>query len=447
MFDPAASPARPTPGGVTPEAADLCGLAERTGTPAYVLFEQTLRDGYAALQAALATAEPVRLYYSVKSNFETGVLAALCDLGCGAEISGSVERLAIERAGFPWRRVIVDGPLKDEQELTRAIDGGVHLINVESEAEIATVGRLARRAGRRVRIGVRIGPLRRPAARHLVLRSYEHKFGFRLSEVESLAEVIRRAGELEWAGLMTHVGSQVTHAEPYLQALEECFGVAARLRQRGVHIEEINLGGGLPADTMVNLRVARRFGLAPLWERLGWLQAGAQSSLSLAQRMAEHAIALRRQHQLPAVLALEPGRTLVAGAGLMLGRVRVVKPPWVYIDVSLNDLPEKLSFSEWRLKLPAHAGAAATRRWHFAGPTLAAQDVLLYNHPAPAPECGDTVAILDTGAYSIARANQFTRPRAPVYFVDRHGQLHLIRRAETAADVLHTQLPVGHSGY
>lgn len=427
--------------GTTPEAADLVHLAEHAGTPAYVLFEQTLRDNYAALQRALSAAAPVRLYYSVKSNFETGVLATVRALGGGAEISGGVERLAVARAGFDWSRVIFDGPLKDETELAQAIEDGVHLVNVESEDEIEALGRLARRANRRVRIGVRIRPSLRTPSYHLVIRTFRDKFGFAVRDLDRLAGVIARAETLEWVGLMAHVGSPVTRVDAYLQTLEQCFAAAARLRRAGVRIEEVNLGGGLPADSMLNLRVSRRFGLVRWWERFGLLQAPVESSLAMAGRIAQRTVELRRRYELPVTLALEPGRMLVASAGIMLGRVRVVRPPWVFVDISLNDLPEKLSFSEWRLVFPTRADEPATQRRHLAGPTLATQDVLFYDHTVPELRPGDLIAVLDAGAYSIARANQFTRPRAAVYFIDWRGTLHLIRSAETAADVLHTQLP------
>jgi len=275
------------------------------------------------------------------------------------------------------------------------------------------------------------------------VRTYRDKFGFALGDLERLATVVARAPELEWSALMVHVGSQVTRAEPYLEALEHCFAAAARLRARAIEISEINLGGGLPADAMLNLRVARRFRSARLWERLGRLQAPAESSVAMADRLAQKTVALRRRHRIAATLALEPGRSLVAGAGVMLGRVHVVKPPWAFVDVSLNDLPEKLTFAEWRLVLPTHEGEPHERRWHLGGPTLATQDVLFYDHRGPELRCGDPVAILDTGAYSISRASQFTRPRPPVYFVDRQGRARLIRRAETPADVLRTQVSPG----
>jgi diaminopimelate decarboxylase len=229
--------------GTAPETADLASLAVHTDTPAYVFFEQVLRDRYAALRRALAQAEPVRLYYSVKSNFETGVLATLQDVGCGAEISGAVERLAVERAGFGWDRVVFDGPVKDEDELAHAVRNSVHLINVECEEEIEVLRRIARHTGRRVRVGVRVSPTLRAPSYSLVIRTYRDKFGFYTHDLERLAQLMCRTEEIEWVGLMVHVGSPVTHAEPYLHAVDQCFAAAARLRQQNIRIDEINLGG------------------------------------------------------------------------------------------------------------------------------------------------------------------------------------------------------------
>jgi diaminopimelate decarboxylase len=428
--------------GTTPECVDLAALAAHTGTPAYVLFEESLWAEATRLRAALAPADPVRLYYSVKSNFETGVLATLRACGYGAEISGGVERLAIERAGFAWNHVVFDGPLKDAAEVDRAIAAGVHLLNLESADEVALVRRVAQRAGRRVRVGVRVQPPLAAPAYHAVVRTYRGKFGVALAALDRLAGVLRDAPELQWTALLTHLGSPVTRAEPYLGALGHLFAAAARLRSHGVIIDEINLGGGLPADRMVHLRVSRRFALARWWERVGWLRAPAESGHTIAARIAERAVALRRQHGLHVAVALEPGRAVVASAGVMVGRVHAVNPPWAFVDISLNDLPEKLSFVEWRVAFPTHGAESPAHRWHISGPTLATQDVLFFDHPGPALRVGDPIAVLDTGAYSIARANQFTRPRPPVYFVDRSGHAQLIRRAETAADVLATQLAV-----
>lgn len=423
-----------------PETADLRRMAEATGTPAYVLFEQRVRDNYRELREALAAAEPVRVYYSVKSNFEVGLLAVLRDLGCGAEISGAVELLAAQRAGFAWKEMVFDGPLKSDADLAAAIDDGVHMVNVEFAGELDRLGSLARRAGRRVPVGVRIDPTHRPPWYHLIVRTYRGKFGLSAGALLPLAKRIARSPEVEWRGLLTHVGSQVTAAGPYLAALDRMFALAARLGEHGIRVDEINVGGGLPAAGMLNLRMPRRVRLSRFAESLGVLRRRAATSREIAQRIAARTVALRRRHGVAAALAVEPGRALVADAGIMLGRVHALKPPWVFVDLSLNHMPEKLSLAEWRLVFPGFEPNAGWRRGHIAGATLMTQDVLAYDCYLPPLREGDIVAVLDAGAYSISRANQFTRPRPPVFLCDRRGTLNLIRRAETPADVLNTQV-------
>jgi diaminopimelate decarboxylase len=108
-------------------------------------------------------------------------------------------------------------------------------------------------------------------------------------------------------------------AEPYLRVMDQCFAAAARLRRRSIFIDEINLGGGFPADSMLSLRISRRIRLARLWERFGWLEARTESSCAMAERIAARVVELRHRYGLPATIEFEPGRTLVASAGIMLG--------------------------------------------------------------------------------------------------------------------------------
>ena len=140
------------------------------------------------------------------------------------------------------------------------------------------------------------------------------------------------------------------------------------------------------------------------------------------------------------VLTTEPGRSLVNNAGVVVGRVRVVKGSWIFTDISLNDIPENLFFSEWRVFYPSRMHEPSVRKMHLSGPTLATNDVLFFDIEAPDVRPGDPIAIFDTGAYSISRSNQFTRPRSGVYFITSAGTLEVIRRRETVEDVMRTQV-------
>jgi diaminopimelate decarboxylase len=139
-------------------------------------------------------------------------------------------------------------------------------------------------------------------------------------------------------------------------------------------------------------------------------------------------------------LAIEPGRCLVANAGAVVGRIVVVKNDWIFTDVSINDIPESLFFSEWRLAFPGQSPAAKGHRYNIAGPTLLTQDVLFFQREVPDPREGASFVVLDTGAYSICRASQFTRPRIACYGIEDDGTVSVVRRAETVEDVLSTQV-------
>ncbi|MFT4572349.1 MAG: diaminopimelate decarboxylase, partial [Candidatus Binatia bacterium] len=139
-------------------------------------------------------------------------------------------------------------------------------------------------------------------------------------------------------------------------------------------------------------------------------------------------------------LSLEPGRVICANAQMVVGHIEIVKNNWVFTDISINDVPENLFFSEWRLVMPGVRPDAKGKEYNIAGPTLATQDVLYFQREMAGAKEGAPVCLLDAGAYSIARANQFTRPRNAVYAIMDNGEIELVRRAETVEDVLVTQV-------
>jgi diaminopimelate decarboxylase len=130
----------------------------------------------------------------------------------------------------------------------------------------------------------------------------------------------------------------------------------------------------------------------------------------------------------------------VSNAGLIVGKVRVVKGTWVFSDLSINDVPENLFFSEFRVFYPGKAHLPRTQQMNLSGPTLATNDVVMYGKDAPALEPGDAIAIFDTGAYSISRSTQFTRPRSGAYIVTTEGTVETMRRPERVEDVMRTQV-------
>ena len=426
------------------DGIDLTRMAREYETPFFLLSERILRSNYEKFAKAFADLPGSKAYFSVKTNYESGTLQTLRALGSGVEVSGSLDLEAVCRAGFRPQDIVFDGPCKSEDDLRRAVDLGIHLINIEAESELQTVDRLARERRRVVKVGVRIDPVVKNPSYGTLISTYKQKFGFPISQSGPVFELAKRCKNVAVVGLNAHIGSQITDPRLYATNLTVLFELAARLREQGIAISEINLGGGFPARCMTQLRVSRRMRFARLLERLGKLETPLPDIEAYASTIREAYQQASQRFNLRPALTTEPGRSIVSNAGVVVGRVRVVKGSWVFTDVSINDIPENLFFSEWRVFYPNRMHEPTHRKVHLSGPTLATNDVLLYDIEAPDVRAGDPLAIFDTGAYSISRSNQFTRPRSGVYFITADGKVEIIRHRETVEDVMRMQVWRSH---
>ena len=430
-----------TSGRATFDGYDVAELARKHPTPFYVLSQKQVRRNFQQFLDAFAGADGgIRPYYSVKSNFESLVLRTLAEMGCGAEISGAMDMELARRAGMAPDRVVFDGPCKPGEDIEAALRWGVHVINLESLTEAHAVDEIAGRLGRRVDVGIRIDPLLSKPYYDKVITTYRKKFGFPIDQAATAARRIAGLPNLNLIGIMTHIGSQVFTPSRYLTTLDKIFELVGEIKAQGVTIEEINIGGGYPAQSMRNLRLSRRFVVARLLERFNRIDVEAASIDEFGQKITARYNELKRSTGHSPRLAIEPGRCLVSNACVVVGKVLIVKNDWLFTDISINNLPENLFFSEWRTAYPGHRPDEGGRTYNISGPTLATQDVHFFQREVPDLEEGDPVAILDTGAYSIARSNQFTRPRIAVYGVCDDGRMRTVRRAEAVDDVLAMQV-------
>jgi diaminopimelate decarboxylase len=423
------------------DGRNLVELADQLKTPLFLVSERILAENYLRFAHAFAGIRDFRAYYSVKTNFETEVLRTLRRLGAGAEVAGELDLYAATKAGFQPGDIVFDGPCKTERELKLAVAQGLRLVNAEGVEEIESLNALGRAAGRRLDIGVRIDPMTRRPYYDKLITTYKQKFGFHINHCAEAFAVAARCPHLRVVGINAHIGSQILAPGLYAEALDAMFGLAADLRGRGFPIEEINIGGGFPAQSMRFLRLNRRMRAAKLLERLNLLEKRTPP-IGEFGRAIEQAFHRNCQlHGFTPRLTAEPGRSLVNNACILLGRVQRTKPNWVFTDLSINEVPENLFFTEWRMFFPRRMAAPAAAKANISGPTLSTYDVLSFQKSIPAGlQRGDPVVMFDVGGYSITRANQFTKPRNPVYFLGQDGTIRLIRRRETIEDVVHTQM-------
>jgi diaminopimelate decarboxylase len=422
------------------DGVDLCRLAQEYETPCYLISENILRANYRRFMAGFEGVPGFRVYYSVKTNYESRVLQCLRDLGSGVEISGALDLLACRRAGFRPEDIVFDGPCKSEEELRQAIDLGIHLINVESELELQTIDRLAREKGRIVPVGIRIDPIVKNPSYSKLISTYKQKFGFPIDRCDPVFELANRCKSVQVVGLHAHIGSQIKSPDLYVKNLNVLFELAARLKKNGLKILEVNIGGGFPAQSMRHLRVSRRMKGARLLERINLLEARPPEIGEFGRSIQRGYEEACQRWNVKPILTTEPGRSLVSNTCVVVGRVRVIKDRWVFTDISINDVPENLFFSEFRVFFPDKMRERWVKTAHLSGPTLATNDVILFEADVPELQPGDPIAIFDTGAYSISRANQFTRPRSAVHFLRSDGRIEVIRHRERPEDVLSMQV-------
>lgn len=422
------------------DGADLGRLARERETPFFLISEGILTQNYRRLLEGFSGVQDFDVYYSVKTNYESGVLQTLGSLGAGAEISGDLDLHVVLKAGFPPARIVFDGPCKTDRELEHAIEAGIRLINVESVDEIRRIDALGRSHGRVIDIGVRIDPMNRGPYYNKLITTYKQKFGFQLGVVAEAFAAIRACRNVRLMGLHAHIGSQIMSPALYVEALNGLFGLATDLRRTGLSIEEINIGGGFPAQSLRALRLPRRVRGARLLERFRMLEKRIPPTEEFGRTISECYRTNVRTHGFAPRLSIEPGRMLVNNACVLVGRVRLLKRNWVFTDISHNEMPENLFFTEWRVFFPDKMAQAPVGQANLSGPTLSTYDVLFFQKEIPALEVGDPVAIFDTGGYAIPRANQFTRPRSAVYFLRRDGEVRLVRRRETVEDVVRMQV-------
>ena len=430
-----------TSGKASIDGHDLAELAKKFPTPFYLISQGQLRDNYRRLRQAFSSVEGLETYYSVKSNFESIVLRTLAEEGCGAEISGALDMELAKRAGMKPEKVVFDGPVKPEADLRAAIEWGVRFIDIESMTEARTISRLAQEMGKTVRVGLRIDPVLSKPYYDKVISTYKEKFGLPIHQAEEAIVEIAKMPGLSFGCIMTHIGSQIFTPSRYITTIEKIFDLAGKLDKRGIKVDEINMGGGYPAQSMRNLRMSRRFVFAQWMEKLGRIEKKTSSIDDFGTAITGRYHELVKQTGLRPRLSLEPGRCLCANAQTVIGNIKIVKNNWVFTDISINDVPENLFFSEWRFVVPGEKPDATGRAYNVAGPTLATQDVLYFQREVPGAAEGRAVAILDAGAYSVARANQFTRARSAVYAInDKTREIEMVRRPETVEDVLVSQV-------
>src|SRR6059036_2224537 len=396
------------------DPALLRSIAERVGTPVYVYGANLIRAQYHALHDALQDV-PHRICYSVKANGNVGVLKVLKALGAGADIVSVGELRRALAAGFDAASIVFSGVGKTAAELEEAIRVGVGFVNIESSAELDAVIVVARRLKKRASLGIRVNP-DVATETHPYTKTGEKtaKFGVPYDEVVSVARRVAAEPLFTLRGLAMHLGSQITDVEPYHRGTVKLLELVTALRASGITtIEALDVGGGLGVryhNEMAPSPKAFAEAVAPLLKQVGL------------------------------ALVCEPGRYLVANAGVLLTRVLYRKhaggKEYVIVDAGMSDFVRPSHYNAHHEIIPLTDGAREEETVSVVGPICESGDFLALDRKVSAVGPGEVLAALGTGAYGFVMSSTYNqRPRAPEVVVDG-DRYYVARQRETLDDLI-----------
>jgi len=393
------------------EGVALSAIAERFGTPTYVYSRAHIQAQYRAYADALS-GMPHLVCFAVKANSNLGVLNVLARLGAGFDIVSRGELERVLAAGGQADKIVFSGVGKTRDDMRRALEVGVHCFNVESTDELERLQIVAAEMGKRAPVSLRVNP-DVDAGTHPYISTglKENKFGIAIADTEDVYVRASQLPNLEVIGVDCHIGSQLTTLAPFVDALDRLLDLVDRLGDCGIHLRHLDLGGGLG--------VRYRDEEPPL--------AGDYIK-AVRERIAGRDLALM----------FEPGRFIVANAGVLLTRIEYLKhtehKDFAIVDAAMNDLIRPALYQAWMDVKAVQPRDGAARTYDIVGPICETGDFLAKERELALAE-GDLLTVHSAGAYGFVMSSNYnTRGRTAEVLVDG-DQAFEVRRRETVTEL------------
>ncbi len=395
------------------EDVSLSEIARVHGTPSFVYSRATLSRHFQAFDQALA-GMPHLICYAVKANSNLAVLQILERLGAGFDIVSGGELDRVMRAGAPARRIVFSGVGKTETEMRQALTVGIRCFNVESEAELERLNRVAVAMNKRAPVSFRVNPDVDPKTHPYISTGLkENKFGVDIASAERLYRQATELPGVEVVGVGCHIGSQLLDLSPFMDALDRLLALVERLKAQGIALRHIDVGGGL------GVRYRDENPPDP-------------AALAAAIRPKLEATGLE--------VMMEPGRAIAGNAGVLLTRVEYLKPAgdkhFCIVDAAMNDLIRPALYDAWQAIVPVRQRSdLESQTYDVVGPVCESGDWLGHDREL-AVSPGDLLAVRSAGAYGFTMASNYnSRLRAAEVMVDGTA-VHLVRARETYDDLV-----------
>ena len=401
------------------DGVPLASLAAEHGTPLYVYSRGAMQAAAAAYQQALA-GRPHLLCYAMKANANLAVLKTFADMGLGFDIVSGGELARVLAIGGDPAKIVFSGVGKTRAEMAAALRVGVRCFNVESEAELQTLSDVAGGLGATAAVSLRVNPDVDAKTHPYISTGLKgNKFGVAHADAHRVYRLAASLPGLKVVGIDCHIGSQITELSPYLDALDRLLDLIEQVEADGIAIHHLDLGGGLG---------------------ITYTDEQPPAADVLVGRLLARIDARGHGHR---ELLMEPGRSLVGNAGVLLTEVLVLKPGaeknFCIVDAAMNDLLRPALYQAWMRIEPCRLRDEAPLTWDVVGPVCESGD-WLGRERALALRTGDLLAVLSAGAYGMSMASNYnTRPRAAEVMVDA-GRATLIRRREGVGELFHHEL-------
>jgi diaminopimelate decarboxylase len=395
------------------ESVQLERVALEFGTPCYVYSRAALTTAYREFDDAFAGRDHL-VCYAVKANSNLAILNLLARLGSGFDIVSGGELQRVLKAGGDPQKIVFSGVGKQPAEMKAALQAGILCFNVESEAELHVLNRVAGEMKQVAPVSLRVNPdVDAKTHPYISTGLKENKFGIPFDGAEALYAAAQEFGNIRVAGLDCHIGSQLTELAPFIETCKKMLGLLDRLEAQGLKIEHLDLGGGL------GIRYA------------GENPPSAQEYVEALRS----GVGERRQK-----ILIEPGRSLVGNAGVLLTTVEYLKPTphrdFAIVDAAMNDLMRPALYKAYHEILPVVArNEMDAKTYQVVGPVCETGDFLGHDRHLALAQ-GDLLAVMSAGAYGMSMSSNYnTRPRAAEVMIDG-DRLHLIRERESIEQLM-----------
>lgn len=394
------------------ESVALSAIAQEFGTPCYVYSKAALTAAYQTFDQAFVGRDHL-ICYAVKANSNLAILQTLAKLGSGFDIVSSGELQRVLKAGGDPRKIVFSGVGKSSDEIRLALQTNILCFNVESEMELLRLNHIAAQCQRIAPVSLRVNPdVDAKTHPYISTGLKENKFGIPMADAERIYRAAQQLPNVHIAGLDCHIGSQLTELDPFIEASQKMLALLDRLAQQGIAIEHLDLGGGL----------------------------GIRYTQENPPTIADYVQALCAcvGQRSPRIL-IEPGRSMVGNAGILLTRVEYLKHAphrnFAIVDAAMNDLMRPALYDAHHDIIPVVKKVGQAQTYQVVGPVCETGDFLGHDR-ALCLEADDLLAVMSAGAYGMSMSSNYnTRPRAAEVMVDG-DHVHLIRARETIDHLL-----------